>query len=138
MRKVAWAVSVLFLLGILTGCTQKYIGPSGQIERAFFLQRGIMLQVVHTCTGRARLYQAGGVVIDLIGATPRNIPLGPAIFGDDEISVTLQSLDANGNVVRTHAASFYIDQRSTTAVAWIISDSASGWSGRGRVMSCRY
>lgn len=137
MRNLTRAIFALSLLSTLTGCAQVMM-PGGQRQRVLFLQRGVIVQVVHTCTDHGRLYQAGGVVVDILGAEPRDIPMTPAIFGDDQISVTFQSLDASGKVVRTHSASFYVDQQSTTTQSMVISDQYSGWSGRGIRLNCKY
>lgn len=120
----------LFLVAVVvSGCAQRYMTPEGP-RTHFFLQRGVMLQVTHTCTDRGVLYQAGGVVVTVLGATPRNIPLDPVLF-DRNINVTFQSLDQNGNVVGTFSQRFPINQRSTTTEIWTISDgNRSGGSGK--------
>ena len=101
----------------------------------FFLQRGVVLQLVHTCTDKARVYQAGpGFLQEIIGATPVDLALEPTVFGDRRISVTVQSIDTAGKVVGTYVEELYIDSNTTTAHTWIIGD--TGWSGGGRQSRC--
>lgn len=127
---------VATLVALVSTACATVLMPNGQSGRVIFLQRGIVLQVVHTCTDKARLHQAGGIVMDILGAEPRDIPMVPAVFGDDRISVTLQSLDATGKVVRTHSATFQIG-RSTATQQWIIGDDSGDWGGGGRHSRCR-
>ena len=104
--------------------------------RVFFFQRGIVLQLIHTCTDRAMVYQAGpGFVQEVVGATPVDIPLQPPVLGGRQIQVTVQSVDSAGKVTGTFVESFSIDQYSTTTQVWVIGE--SGWSGGGRQSRCR-
>lgn len=104
--------------------------------RIFFLQRGIVLQLVHTCTDQARVYQAGpGLVAEVVGATPVDIALEPPVLGGREIQVTVQSIDAAGKVTGTYVEPFYIDNYSTTTQTWVIG--STGWSGGGRQARCQ-
>lgn len=128
----------LFILALVavavSGCAVKYQTPRGSSTHVFW-QRGIMLMVTHTCTDHGKVYQAGrGLVADIIGAEPVNIPLDPAPIGSREIQVTLQSLDQNGNAKFVFVERFQIDYYSTTSQTWTISD--SGWSGGGRQARC--
>ncbi|MDO8569339.1 MAG: hypothetical protein Q7R89_00930 [bacterium] len=123
MKKL-FALLVLAML-VVSGCAT--IGAPMGRERVWFLQRGVLLQVTHTCTDHGRLYQAGvGLVANIHGAEPQEIPLGPAIWGDREIRATLQSLNAAGKVVKVYVESFSIDQYSTMAQTWLISDGGGG------------
>mgnify|MGYP003393370309 CR=1 FL=1 len=97
----------------------------------YFLQRGIVLQLIHTCTDLARVYQGGrGLVSEVAGATPVDIPLDPTIPGEQMISVTVQSINTLGRVSGTYLQTLYIDSRSTTTQSWIISDGYGGGGGR--------
>ena len=103
-----------------------------------FLQRGIILTVIHTCTDKAMVYQSGrGMVAEVVGATPADLLLGPAILGDREIGVTVQSF-ANGRVVGTSSMGFNIDRNSTTSQTWTISDdrTSGGWGQGMRRSRC--
>lgn len=126
------AILILLAAFFAFGCAMKYNTPTGT-QVHFFLQRGVMLQVVHTCTDKGVLYQAGGVAITILGATPRDVPLDPILFSR-AINVTFQSLDPSDKVIATFTQQFYIDPNSTTSETWVISKDSSGggggWGGR--------
>lgn len=126
----------LGLIALLTtGCAMKYRDVDGRERRFFFLQRGIILQVTHTCTEVAQVYQAGsGLVATVRGGTPREIPLEPSIWGDQYITVTIQSIYPSGHQ-KTYIESFPIDYESTTSRAWLLSD--QGYSGGWHVRHTR-
>jgi hypothetical protein len=96
-------------------------------RRAFFLQRGMVLTVVHTCTDLAKVYPTGSREgIDVVGATPFDIGLEPASFGGDQINVTIQSVDTEGKVTGTYTQAFRMNQRTTRTEMWVIGNSTSG------------
>jgi hypothetical protein len=123
-------ILVAILAIVAGGCAVRT--SSGTV---FFLQRGIVLQLVHTCTDRARVYQAGpGLVAEVVGATPVDIALHPPVLGGREIQVTVQSIDATGKIVGTYVETLYIDYQHTTTQVWVIGN--TGWSGGGRQARC--
>ena len=116
---------------VVQGCAARLMTPQGP-ETVVFLQRGIILQVTHTCTDFARLYQAGkGLVGNVKGVEPHEIPLEPSIWGDREITLTLQSINSSGRVVGIYVETFRISNHSTTARAWLLSSSGRWFSGGG-------
>jgi hypothetical protein len=125
-------IFVLALVALATSaCTASIRTPYG-IQQYVFWQRGIILQVTHTCTDKGRLYQAGeGLIAEIVGAEPRDIPLMPAMLGDQQIQVTLQSIDESNKAVQIFVETFHIDYYSTTAQTWIITNSRSGYWGGG-------
>ncbi len=126
-------ILVALLLAMLSACAN-IVTPTGT-ERHWFPQRGIVLQVIHTCTSVGNLYQAGrGHVRSIVGPQPVEVPLGPGIYGDRDITVSFQSLDDNGRVVGTYIERFAIDQYSTTARTWLIG--RGGWTGGHRTSQC--
>ena len=93
-----------------------------------FFSNSIALTVIHTCTERALIYSgSGGVPARIVGATPQSVVLTP-IFGDHYIHATVQSLNANGQIVGIYVASFYNGQGSSYARTWVIGN-ASGPGG---------
>ena len=119
----------------VAGCVARIGDPMGS-RTIVFLQRGLIVQVTHTCTDLARVYQAGvGLVAEVRGAAPQEIPMGPALAGDRGIHVTIQSINPEGKVVGVYGEGFWIDHASTTAQAWAIT--MSGWSGGGRQSRCQ-
>lgn len=132
MKRLA---SLAIVAILATGCVARIGDPMGP-RTVLFLQRGVILQVTHTCTDIARVYQAGvGLVAQIHGATPQEIPMGPALVGDRAISVTVQSVGVDGKVVGMYSDTFSIDVHSTTARSWIISSRVDrgGW---GRTSRC--
>lgn len=128
---VVWA----FIAGMMSACATIHT-PTG-VQRHLFFQRGIILMITHTCSDHGRLYQAGrGLVADVRGAEPANVPMVPVVFGDREIQMTFQSLDEAGRVRTVFVERFLIDDWSTTSQTWTISD--SNWTGGGgRQSRCR-
>ncbi len=126
---------VCVLIALAVGGCANYQGPQGP-RTVVFLQRGVILQVTHTCTGLAEVHQAGrGLVAVIRGARPQNVPMSPVIWGDREIQVTLISLNESGNVAGTHVERFYIDNASTTSQTWLLSNT---WGGSpSRQSRCR-
>lgn len=123
-------VLVLCLAMLASGCVVRT--SSGRI---FFFQRGVMLQVVHTCTDLAVVYQAGrGQVAEVVGATPADVALHPVVPGERYVNATVQSVK-DGKVVGTYTHQFYIDFDSTTSVVWTISN--TGGYGGGRHDRCQ-
>ncbi len=129
MRKLFLA---LLLAVVASGCAMRTSG--GMV---FFPQRGIVLQMVHLCTDRAMVYQAGvGTVGEVIGATPKDFPLVPLplMGGSRQISVTVQSFDTAGLVVGSYTQEFYTGQ-NTSVMTWVIG--GAGWGGGGRRTPCQ-
>jgi hypothetical protein len=123
-----WAIG--FLAFTVANCA-----VSTSRGRVLFLQRGVILQITHTCTDTAVVYQAGRGQIDVIdGATPSDVVLAPIVPGERTVSVTVQSVGAAGRVTGTYVDTFYIDQYSTTTQTWVIG--GSGWTGGGRTSQC--
>ena len=95
---------------------------------AFRTSRGVFLQITHTCTDYGRLYQSGyGLVKEVVGATPQGVQLDPVGY-DYQVEVTFQSLNKEGQVVGTYAATFWVSQYTGTA-QWIISNRSTGGGG---------
>ena len=131
MRKLFLALITLVVVAFMGGCAAR---TSGGVH--FFLQRGVILQITHTCTDRAQVHQAGpGLIREVLGATPVSVGLQPAMWGDRRIHVTVQSIDDAGRVVGSYTQVFAVDSRSTTAETWTISDNRSGGGG-GRYSRC--
>lgn len=104
--------------------------------RLYLFQRVLPLQVTHTCTDKAMLYQAGrGFVREIVGAAPVEVPLEPAVSGDDRISITIQSIDNSGKVLATYVEAFYLNYGSGGSQTWLITRD-SGW-GSGKVSRCQ-
>ena len=104
--------------------------------RILMLQRGVILTLVHTCTDRAIVNQAGrGRVGEIVGATPDEFALQPVVPGERMIHVIVQSVDTDGKVAGVYSESFEIDRQSTTAQVWIIGNNNSSY-GRGRRANC--
>ncbi len=130
MKKI---IALMIVALALSGC----VVPISQGRRPLFLQRGIVLQITHTCTDTAVVYQAGRGQIDVIdGATPIDVALGPIVPGERTISVVVQSVNAAGKVSGTYAETFYIDNYSTTTKTWIIGGSGGWAGGDGRTTQC--
>ncbi len=133
-------LGLIFLMGCTLSVGQPHRRPQYRLldlggGAIVLAQRGMTLQVTHTCTDLGRLYQTGvGLVADIRGAEPREFFLEPAVWGDREIQVTFQSLDQNDKVVGVYAEKFNTDRTSTTKT-WIISNRRFGGSG-GTHSSC--
>lgn len=129
--------ALVVLVAVATSGCATVNTPQG--SRTFvYVQRGIMLQVTHTFTDTARIYQAGSASeFSISGAMPRNVPLGPATWGDQTIYVTLQSLNELGEVVMSCSASFQIDGNSTVARTLFVGKSTVSTGGYGSVQCLR-
>lgn len=129
---------LVFLLLALAGCTlsvgQPHRRPQYQIldlgvGALVLAQRGIDLQVTHTCTDRGKLYQAGvGLIADIRGAEPREFFLEPAAGSKLEIHVTFQSLDQNDKIVGVYVEKF--NTKRTPVQTWVIGGRQSGSGGK--------
>ncbi|PIP55454.1 MAG: hypothetical protein CO183_01660 [Candidatus Zambryskibacteria bacterium CG_4_9_14_3_um_filter_42_9] len=124
-----------------------YMVPSSISSRereAVPLQRGIRVQVTHTCTEYARIYQAGvdnlELILEIMGVTPMTIAFEPAFESDRWITLTLQSMQ-DGKVVGTYITTFSLEYGDSTIVrSWYIGNNFSGGGGGyGHWSSpCRY
>lgn len=131
VRKLLGTVFFLLVLSSLIGGCATVNGRT-----VLFLQRGVILSLVHACTDSAIVYQAGvGEIGRVSGATPLQIPMQPAVMGDREIQVTVQSIDPSGKIVGTYNEEFHIDSQSTRARSWTISN---GYSGGDRQTRCEH
>jgi hypothetical protein len=120
--RFSFVVLAVILSVISTGCASVNGKPH------FFIQRGIVLTVVHLCTDEAMVYQTGKHPVDVKGPVPVDIAMEPSVWGDRNIQVTLQSLDPTTHTLHTYAASFPIDYQRTTAWQWIVGPAQVGGS----------
>ena len=119
-----------------SGCATRYVTESGQIRTHIFLQRGVKLTIVHSCTDRAKVFQGGRIVGEIYGGEPREFPLDPAVIGDNNIYVTVNSLDSTGKITGIYPLSIPIDRDSTKSHQWIISNNVYG-GGNVYINNCR-
>lgn len=126
-------VLLLALMALVSsGCAKRVT-----MGTSFFLQRGVVVQLTHTCTDKAMVYQAGrGLLGEIIGAAPKDIGLEPTIWGEQYVSATVQSINAVGKVLATFTERFSIDRRSTTTQTWEIVNRGVVGGGAGRRSYC--
>ncbi|PIP55455.1 MAG: hypothetical protein CO183_01655 [Candidatus Zambryskibacteria bacterium CG_4_9_14_3_um_filter_42_9] len=123
---------IIVVAGLLSGCLTR-VESSGRT--IIFLQRGVVVSITHTCTEHFAVYQAGpGLIMKAQGSNPVQVPLVPALWGDQQIHVIVQSLNENGQIMGTYGQTFQVNQNSTIARSWIISNQR-GWSGGGGIVS---
>lgn len=126
-----FSVLIIGLSLLTTGCLTRIESDRSII----FLQRGVVVSITHTCTERFRVYQAGpGMLMDVEGSNPVQVPLVPALWGDQQIHVVVQSMNENGKIVGTYGQAFWLNQNTTVARSWIISNNA--WGGGDRFSQC--
>ena len=122
---------VLLVLALaVTSCAVP--GPRG--SRIYLFPRGINLQLVHLCTDRAIVYQAGrGRIAEVLGAVPFDTFIDATWNSSSAVSVTVQSMKDDA-VVGTYTQEFHMGQYSGTQT-WTIGNTGS--QGGGRHTRCR-
>ena len=126
MRALILALALALLVG--SGCA---LTVNNRTIASVSLQRGIDVLIIHTCSEKAYLTQAGrGFVTEIIGPSAFSQRLYPTLPGEQRISVALQSVDANNNVVSTVTLDFYVYQYGgQNSYTWTISQNYTGGSG---------
>jgi hypothetical protein len=117
MKKLCLAALVAVTV---SGCTSL----RGNGLQLYFL-RGVNLTIIHTCTNRALVYQGQELLADMSGVAPQTVPVVPRI-GGHYVSVIVQSLDNNGQVVSNHTQAIYIADTWDQEPAWYIGDEGGG------------
>lgn len=140
MKKL-FLLTILVVFAVLVPTS--YVSSESSRE-IIYLQRGIIVQITHTCTGRALLYQVGvnfSPPAEIKGVTPMNFELEPTLEADRWITLTLQSLNENDRVVGVYTLTFSLQQWNTTIVrSWSVGNSyGRGGGGNGQQFTrCNY